>query len=150
MTIIKDNWRFSNDEVKLITKVIKSGNSSSMSGSMNKIFETSFAKTVGAKYAIAFNSGTSTLHAALHSLDVGYGDEVIVPAITVIADLNVIIAQNAIPVFADVNPRTFNIDPKDIENKITNKTKAIIVVPLYGLPCEYDEIKKSQKNMELK
>jgi len=112
MTIIKDNWRFSNDEVKLITKVIKSGNSSSMSGSMNKIFETSFAKTVGAKYAVAFNSGTSTLHAALHSLDVGYGDEVIVPAITVIADLNVIIAQNAIPVFADVNPRTIQYRSK--------------------------------------
>ena len=114
MTIIKDNWRFSNDEVKLISKVIKSGNTSSMSGSMNKIFENSFAKTVGAKYAIAFNSGTSTLHAALHALDVCYGDEVIVPALTVIADLNVIIAQNAIPVFADVDPYTFNIDPKDM------------------------------------
>ncbi len=150
MTIIKDNWRFSNDELKLITKVIKLGNSSSMSGSMNKIFENSFAKTVGAKYAIAFNSGTSTLHAALHSLDVGYGDEVIVPALTVIADLNVIIAQNAIPVFADVNPHTFNIDPKDIEKKITSKTKAIIVVPLYGLPCEYDEIKKISKKHGIK
>ena len=117
MTIIKDNWRFSKDEVKLIAKVIKTGDSSSMSGSMNKIFENSFARTVGAKYAIAFNSGTSTLHAALHSLGVGYGDEVIVPALTVIADLNVIIAQNAIPVFADVDPYTFNIDPKDIEKK---------------------------------
>ena len=98
-----------------------------MSGSINKRFEEKFAKTVGAKYAIAFNSGTSTLHAALHSLDVGYGDEVIVPALTVIADLNVIIAQNAIPVFADVNPNTFNIDPKDLENKITSRTKAIMV-----------------------
>ena len=150
MTIIKDNWRFSKDEVKLIAKVIKTGDSSSMSGSMNKIFENSFARTVGAKYAIAFNSGTSTLHAALHSLDVGYGDEVIVPALTVIADLNVIIAQNAIPVFADVNPNTFNIDPKDLENKITSRTKAIIVVPLYGLPCEYDEIKKISKKYGVK
>ena len=150
MSIIKDDWRFSNDEVKLITKVILSGESSSMSGSINKRFEEKFAKTVGAKYAIAFNSGTSTLHAALHSLDVGYGDEVIVPALTVIADLNVIIAQNAIPVFADVNPNTFNIDPKDLENKITSRTKAIIVVPLYGLPCEYDEIKKISKKYGVK
>ena len=77
MSIIKDDWRFSNDEVKLITKVILSGESSSMSGSINKRFEEKFAKTVGAKYAIAFNSGTSTLHAALHSLDVGYGDELL-------------------------------------------------------------------------
>mgnify|MGYP000179725441 FL=1 len=150
MPIIKDNWRFSNEEVKLITKVIKSGESSSMTGSANKIFEDSFAKKVGAKYAIAFNSGTSTLHAALHSLDVGYGDEVIVPALTVIADLNVIIARNAIPIFADVDPYTFNIDPNDIENKITNKTKAIIVVPLYGLPCEYDKIKKISKKYGIK
>ena len=150
MSIIKDDWRFSNDEVKLITKVILSGESSSMSGSINKRFEEKFAKTVGAKYAIAFNSGTSTLHAALHSLDVGYGDEVIVPALTVIADLNVIIAQNAIPIFADVNPYTFNIDPKDLENKITSRTKAIIVVPLYGLPCEYDEIKKISKKYGVK
>ena len=145
MTTIKDNWRFSNQELRIISKIIKSGNSSSMSGSMNNIFENTFAKTVGAKFGVTFNSGTSTLHAALHALDVGYGDEVIVPALTVIADLNVILAQNAIPVFADIDPRTFNIDPNDIERKITRKTKAIIVVPLYGLPCEYDHIKKISK-----
>jgi len=150
MSIIKDDWRFSNDEVKLIKKVILSGESSSMSGSTNKMFEDKFAKTVGAKYAVAFNSGTSTLHAALHALDVGYGDEVIVPALTVIADLNVILAKNAIPVFADVDPHTFNIDQKDIEKKITKKTKAIIVVPLYGLPCEYDKIKKISKKYRIK
>lgn len=142
MNIIKDNWRFSISELNQIRKVLNSGNSSSMSGSMNNEFEKKFAKKVGAKFGIAFNSGTSTLHAALHALDVNYGDEVIVPALTVIADLNVILAKNAIPVFADIDPFTFNISPKDIENKITKKTKAIIVVPLYGLPCDYDKIKK--------
>jgi perosamine synthetase len=142
MSTIKDNWRFSGDELKMISKIIKSGNSSSMSGSMNNIFERSFSKTVGAKFGISFNSGTSTLHAALHALGVGYGDEVIVPALTVIADLNVILSRNAIPIFADVDKSTFNIDPADIEKKITSKTKAIIIVPLYGLPCENDKIKK--------
>src|SRR5262245_54833134 len=107
---------------------------------MNNRFEAAFAAKEGAKYGVTFNSGTSTLHASLDAVGVGYGDEVITAPLTVISNLNVILAQNAIPVFADVDPDTFNIDPKDIERKITPKTKAIMPIALYGLSPDLDPI----------
>ena len=107
---------------------------------MNNRFETAFAQKVGVKYAITFNSGTSTLHAALHALGVNAGDEVIIPPLTVISDVDVVLAQNAIPVFADIDPDTFNIDPDDIARHITPRTKAIMPVSLYGLSCDLDAI----------
>lgn len=137
---MKDTWRYGNEETELLREVLSSGDASSMSGSFNQIFETNFAKCVGANFGVSFNSGTSTLHAALDALDVGFGDEVLVPALTVIANLQVILAQNAVPIFVDIDPNTYNIDPKDLESKVTKKTKAIFVVPLYGAPCDFDEI----------
>jgi len=86
------------------------------------------------------NSGTATLHAALEACGVGYGDEVISPALTVIMDTTATFHANAIPVYADIDPHTLNIDPVDIERKITPKTKAIIVVNLYGLPADLPKI----------
>ena len=139
---MKNTWRFSGNENKYIEQVFESGEGSATSGDLNNEFEHEFAKKIGADYGVTFNSGTSTLHAALHALGVGYGDEVIIPALTVYANLAVVIAQNAIPIFADVDPDTFNIDPVDIARKITPKTKAIVPVPLYGLPCDYDAIAK--------
>jgi len=139
---MKNTWRFGDREHRYIEEVFESGEGSATSGNLNNRFEQVFAEKVGAKYGVTFNSGTSTLHAALHALDVGYGDEVIIPALTVYANLAVVIAQNAIPVFADVDPDTFNIDPADIARKVTARTKAIVPVPLYGLPCDYDEIAK--------
>ena len=91
------------------------------------------------------NSGTSTLHAALEAAGVGPGDEVISPAITVIMDSTATIHANAIPVYADVDPRTFNMDPKDVEKKITKKTKAIIPVSIYGLSPDLDPIMEVAK-----
>ena len=137
---MKNTWRFGELEFKYIREVLDSGFGSSTSGSMNNRFEKAFAEKVGAKYAIAFNSGTGTLHAALDAVGVRTGDEVITTPITVISNGDVILAQNAIPVFADVDPDTFNIDPKDIEKKITSKTKAIMPVSLYGLCCDMDPI----------
>lgn len=104
--------------------------------------EKEFAEMFGAKYAIAMNSGTATLHAALEAVGVGYGDEVIVPGLTVIMNSTTVWQCNAIPIYADIDPDTFLIDPEDIERKITQKTKAIVVVSLYGLPCDMDKINK--------
>lgn len=137
---MKNTWRFGEREFDYIREVLDSGFGSSTSGSMNNRFEQAFAATVGAKYAITFNSGTSTLHAALEAVGVGAGDEVIIPPLTVISNADVILAQNAIPVFADVDEDTFNIDPKDVERKITSRTKAIMPVSLYGLPCDLDPL----------
>ncbi|MDB9872765.1 DegT/DnrJ/EryC1/StrS family aminotransferase, partial [Alphaproteobacteria bacterium] len=135
---MKDTWRFDGNELSYLKDVLVSGEVAGMSGSANQTFEKKFAKLVGANYGVTFNSGTSTLHAALHALGVARGDEVIIPALTVIANFDVIIAQGAIPVFADVQLDTFNIDPIDVKRKINSKTKAIMIVPLYGAPCDYD------------
>ena len=135
---MNNQWRFKGNEMKYLKEVIDSGEASGTSGGMNQRFEKLFAEKVGAKYAVSFNSGTGTLHAALDSLGVGYGDEVIIPPLTVISNIDVVLAQNAIPVFADIDPKTFNMDPKDVEKKITSKTKAIMPVSLYGVPCDLE------------
>lgn len=137
---MKNTWRFTANEMIYLREVIDSGFGSGTSGSMNNRFESAFAEKVHAKYAITFNSGTSTLHAALAAVGVNAGDEVIIPPLTVISNVDVIFAQNAIPVFADIDPRTFNIDPVDIKRKITKKTKCIMPVSLYGLSCNLEDI----------
>jgi perosamine synthetase len=105
-------------------------------------FEETFAKISGDSYAIAVNSGTSALHAALLAFGVGPGDEVISPALTVIMDAFATCYVGAVPVFADVDPSTWNIDPKMVESLITEKTKAIISVSWLGLPSNLVELKK--------
>jgi perosamine synthetase len=132
--------KYTGNELKYLGKVLDSENWSATSGGWNNSFEKKFAEKFNAKYCISMNSGTSTLHAALEAAGVGYGDEVISPALTVIMDTSATIHSNAIPVYADIDPETFNIDAKDIEKKITPKTKAIIVVSLYGLPADMDPI----------
>jgi len=139
---MKNLWRFTGNELKYIKEVLVSGEGSSTGGDLNARLEKEFAQKNNAKFGITLNSGTSTLHAALHAAGVGYGDEVIQPALTVICNAQVTLAVNAVPVFADIDPDTFNIDPDDIKRKITSRTKAIQVVPLYGLPCDYDPILK--------
>tara|TARA_B100000963_G_scaffold142633_1_gene124161 strand:+ start:21874 stop:23073 length:1200 start_codon:yes stop_codon:yes gene_type:complete len=137
---MKNTWRFTGKELDYLKEVIDSGYASSTVGSMNQRFERAFAEKVGCEFAITFNSGTSTLHAALHAFDVHAGDEVIIPPITVISNFDVVVAQNAIPVFADVDPDTFNIDPEDIKRKITSRTKCIMPVSIYGVSCDLDPI----------
>lgn len=137
---MKNTWRFGERELDYIREVIDSGFGSGTSGGMNNRFEEAFARAIGAQYAVTFNSGTSTLHAALDAVGVGYGDEVITSPLTVISNLDVILAQNAIPVFADVDPETFNIDPADVARKITSRTKAIMPISLYGLSCDLDPL----------
>lgn len=144
------SWRFGEKEYNYIKEVLDSGFASSTSGTMNSRLERAFASRFGMDYAITFNSGTTTLHTALVALGVGYGDEVIVPALTVISCMNAILYCNAIPVFADVDPDTFLIDPADIRKKITPKTKAIMPVHLYGQVCNMTEIIKIAREFNLK
>lgn len=142
-------WRFTGNELVYVSEVIASGFGSSTSGNMNQRFERAFADRFKAKYAVTSNSGTSTLHQALVAAGVGPGDEVIVPALTVIMCGYAVIHAGAKPVFADVLPDTFLIDPEDIERKITKKTKAIMPVHLYGLVCDMEAIMKIAKKHKL-
>jgi dTDP-4-amino-4,6-dideoxygalactose transaminase len=103
-------------------------------------FEGLFAKSVGSKYAVSVNSCTAALHLAMRALNVGSGDEVIVPVLTFAATANAPIFCGAKPVFADIDEKTYNISPKSILDKISEKTKAIIVVHYGGQPCDMKEI----------
>jgi perosamine synthetase len=132
--------KYLGNEQEYLKKVLNSESWSSTGGSWVQSLEKEFAKKFGAKYAVAFNSGTSTLHASLEAVGVKPGDEIISPALTVIMDTTATIHANAVPVYADINPETFTIDPNDIEKKITSRTKAIIPVSLYGLPPDMDPI----------
>lgn len=103
-------------------------------------FEESFADFCGVKHAIATNNGTTALHLALVALDLRPGDEVIIPTVTYIATANAVRYCGATPILVDVEPATMNIDPADIERKITRNTKGIIPVHLYGHPAEMETI----------
>jgi len=132
--------KFLGNEINYLEKVLNSDSWSSTSGSWCQSLEREFAKLIGTKYAVAMNSGTATLHAALKAFGVGSGDEVITPALTVFMDTSAIMHANAIPVYADIDPNTFNVSPDEIRRKITPKTKAIIVVGVYGLSPDMDPI----------
>lgn len=99
-----------------------------------------FARYIGSKYCIAVNSGTAALHMAVAAAGVGPGDEVITPAFSFLASAIAIMHHNAIPVFVDIELKTYNINFKKIEEKITQRTRAIILVHIHGLPCDMDEI----------
>jgi len=103
-------------------------------------FENAMCKYTGAKYAVAIANGTASLHAACFAAGIAECDEVITTPITFAASANCVLYCGGTPVFADINPVTYNIDPKDIRRKITNKTKAIIPVHFTGQPCEMEEI----------
>lgn len=103
-------------------------------------FEEAFAAYVGAKYAVAVSSGTAALHAAAFAAGFGPGDEVITTPITFVATANCILYRGATPVFADIAPRTYNIDPEQVAKKITPRTKALIPVHFAGQPCDLDAI----------
>lgn len=126
---------------RAINKVVETLRSGYIGEGPNvKEMERKFREIIGAPYPVALNSCTSALHLALVMSSVGPGDEVITTAQTMMSTSHAILAQGAIPVFADVQYQTGNINPKDIEHRITPKTKAIIVVHWAGYPCDMDEI----------
>lgn len=103
-------------------------------------FEQGFGDYIGSSNATSVCNGTVAIHLALEALGIGPGDEVIVPTFTYIASVNTIIQTGAKPVFVDSLDSTWQIDPEDVKRKITPKTKAVMVVHLYGLPCDMDAI----------
>jgi dTDP-4-amino-4,6-dideoxygalactose transaminase len=135
------------EEIENGITVLKSGIIAE--GPKVKEFEEAFAKYIGVKHAVAVNSGTAALHVALLAKGIGEGDEVITTPFSFIATANSVLYTGAKPVFADVKAGTFNIDPEDIKNKITKKTKAIIPVDLYGHPAEMKAIMDIAKDHKL-
>ncbi len=132
------------EEINAVTRVLKSGILTGRlgSGPMAKQFEDSFAKFAQAKHAIAVNSGTAALHMSLWAKSIKRGDEVVLPSFTFIATAEAVALVGAKPVFVDIKPNTYNIDPEKIEPAITSKTRAIMPVDLYGLPAEMDKIRE--------
>lgn len=123
-----------------VNEVLDMGFRASAGYKMTKRLEEAFAEKFDSKYAIAFCNGTATLHVALEAAGVGQGDEVIVPPLTMSATTFGVLHANATPVFADVDPETFVISADSIERCITPRTKAIIVVTLFGLAPDFDRI----------
>lgn len=119
-------------------------------GKHNKAFEAEIAQYLNVKHAVCLNSGTDALHLALRALNIGKGDEVITVAFTFVATTESVEIVGATPVFVDIDENTFNIDASKIEEKITDKTKAIMPVHLYGQPCDMDKIMEIAKKHNLK
>ena len=129
---------FGKEEIQKVVQVLHSDWITT--GPVVKEFEEKFAKEVGAKYAVTVNSGTAALHIACLSLGLKPGDEVITTPLTFVASSNAVLYCGATPIFADIEPETYNIDPDQIQKKITKKTKGILPVHFAGHPCEMEAI----------
>jgi len=147
------------EEIAAATKVVKSGILSGfvgragdnfLGGKYVKELEKAYCKKFKVKHAVSFNSATTALHAAIASLGIGPGDEVIVPPMTMTATATVILQNNAIPIFADIDEDTFCLDPKSVEEKISDRTRAIMPVNLHGQAADLDGIMKIAKKYNLK
>ena len=128
------------EEVEAVRKVFESG--VLVQGERIRLFEKEFAEYIGVEHAVAVANGTLALDVALKALKLGPGDEVVTSAFSFIASSNCVLFQEAKPVFADIDPRSFDIDPSDVAEKITAKTKAIIPVHLFGQPAEMNALKE--------
>lgn len=137
---------------RYLARVIKSSRLSY--GPFSERFEREFARLHGCDYGIFCNSGTSALHVSLQALKERHGwkdgDEVIVPSVTFVATANVVLHNRLTPVFADVDPRTYNIDPAELERRLSPRTRAVIPVHLLGLPADMDEVSAIAKRRDLK
>lgn len=134
-------------DVEAVVNVLKSDFLTT--GPIIEEFERKVAEYTGTKYAVAIANGTAALHAACYAAEIGAGDEVITTPITFAASANCALYCGATPVFADIDAKTYNIDPQDIERKITEKTKAIVAVHFTGQPCAMDEIHAIAKRHNL-
>ena len=129
------------EDIRMTTEAIKRGTHWA-TGPNVEAFERMIADYIGTKYCLAFNSGTSALHALLLAYDIGPGDEVIVPSFTFIATANAPLFVGAKPVFADIEEETYGLDLEDVDRKITSKTKAILPIHYGGIPCLVRELRK--------
>jgi perosamine synthetase len=130
--------QYGGQEIKAIRKVIKSGQLYAASEVSN--FESEFSTFQGSKFAIGLGNATQGLHLALAAANIGLGDEVIVTPCSWISSASAVLMQNAVPIFADIEEKTLGIDPLDFERKITERTKAIILVHILGYPAQIEEI----------
>ena len=142
-------WRFEGNERKYLEEVLATGFKAGADGAFTSRLEKFFAQTYGVKYAIAFNSGTTTLHAILLAMGCGPGNEVLTPALTPLMCGLAPFYTGATPVFVDSDPETFLMDPQDIERKITPNTKVIFVTHMYGAVCNMKEIEKIAMKYDL-
>jgi len=141
---------FFDDEIAEVEKVLREGRVNYWTGTRGREFQESYARFCGARHGIAVMNGTAALHVALAAAQIGPGDEVIVPPRTFIATAFSVLHQNAVPVFADIDPRTQNIDTHSIRERITERSRAIICVHLAGLPCDMDPIMELAAEFDLK
>ncbi|MFX1516490.1 MAG: aminotransferase class I/II-fold pyridoxal phosphate-dependent enzyme [Promethearchaeota archaeon] len=137
------------EEILAVKRVMRNKRLTFMSGTEIEEFETAFATYMGSKYAIAVSSGTSALHVSLAAAGIGAGDEVLIPPYTFVATATAVLHQNAIPVFVDIDPITLCMDHADLKNKITDRTKAIIPVHLFGYPMDLFPLLKFAKEHNL-
>lgn len=136
------------EEIDAVISVMRSG--MIVQGPKTAQLEEEFANFCGTKYSVAFNSGTAAIHAGLYALGISEGDEVITSPFTFVASANPILMQWAKVIFADISEDDFNVDPKDVKNKITEKTKAILPIDLYGQIYDYMAIKEIADSNNLK
>jgi perosamine synthetase len=136
------------NEQKYVLDALEEGWISSK-GKYIQLFEQALENYLGVRHAVCVANGTCALHLALLALEIGIGDEVIVPNLTFAATANAVIHAGAEPVFVDSLPDSYNIDPQEVEKAITNKTKAIIAVHLYGQPCDMAALMKIAKKHNL-
>ncbi len=139
--------KITKQEINEVVDTLKSGWLGT--GPKTKLFEKKFRAYIGCKHAIALNSCTAGLHLALDVLGIKKGDQVITTPLTFASTANVIIHHQATPIFADVDLLSWNINPKEIESKITSKTRAVIPVHLHGRPCKMNQILKIVKKYRL-
>jgi dTDP-4-amino-4,6-dideoxygalactose transaminase len=133
---------FGEEEIRFLAEVIRKGTLFSVSGTFVKNLEKHFAEALGVKHAYACASGTAAVHSAIAAINPEPGDEIVTSPITDMGAIAPILYQGAIPVFADVDPRTCNISAKTIEPRLSERTRAIIVTHLFGNPCDMLEIMK--------
>lgn len=126
------------EEVAAVRKVILSGRY--LQGPQVAEFERAFAGYIGTEHGVAVANGTAALHITLAAYGIGPGDEVIVPPLTFFSTVTAVLHQHAIPIFADIDAESYNLDPDDIARKVTERTKAVIPVHLYGNPAEMDDV----------
>jgi len=139
--LLEDPWPETTPaEMEAVNRVFSSGHFTGLHNEEVEAFEADYARYVGAEYALALGTGTSALHAAVAAAGCQPGDEVIIPALTFLASASAVLHHVSIPVFADIDPFTYNIDPASVESKISPRTRAIMAVDLHGLPADYDAL----------
>lgn len=140
---------FGKEEEKLVLEAVSAGEISGTFGKFLPKFENDFAKYSGCEYGVATSNGTTALHLALAALEIDHGDEILVSTFTNMATFFAVHYQGAIPIPIDIEPDTLNINPALLESKITSKTKAIIVVHIYGHPVDMDPVIEIAKKHNL-